>query len=343
MTRIRPLTLIVLVFAIFGSAIANHRVNVSIIADEAEAVLTILAKRRESKPINESDWDALFNSSGYVRLKKREAAMKREFTDGDFRAFVLSDELLGRYTQLEETLKNWKLVDAAGPASKALAYLPSNALIRAKIYPIIKPKENSFVFDVKEDPAIFVYIDPKMTKDEFDNLLAHELHHIGYGTTCPPPGVQEMVKKMPVERQKVIKWTGAFAEGIAMLAAADGIDRHPHEFSPAEDKIRWDKDVLNFNSDLLKVQSFFLELLNGKLTEEAELEKARSFYGIQGPWYTVGWKMAEVIERKLGRQELIKCSCDERRLLTAYNKAAIRENRERRAGLALWSEQLTGN
>ncbi|MGK2856039.1 MAG: hypothetical protein ACSLFQ_02410 [Thermoanaerobaculia bacterium] len=42
---------------------------------------------------------------------------------------------------------------------KSTAYLPPGAAIRATKYPVIKPKPNSFVFEVDFDPAIFTYLD----------------------------------------------------------------------------------------------------------------------------------------------------------------------------------------
>ncbi len=30
-----------------------------------------------------------------------------------------------------------------------------------------------------------------------------------------------------------------------------------------------------------------------------------SYFGVQGPWYTVGWQMAVIIEKQLGRERLI--------------------------------------
>lgn len=112
-----------------------------------------------------------------------------------------------------------------------------------------------------------------------------------------------------------------------MLAAAGSADIHPHQFSLPEDKTRWDKDVANFNNDLKTLEKFFLSLADGKLSEKDETETAFSFYGIQGPWYTVGWQMAVVIEKTFGREKLIECLCDRRKLLPTYNKAVKKYNR----------------
>lgn len=312
-------------------------VNVQLVTDEAEAVLAILAKRKTNQPITESDWQRVFQTEGYVRLKKRETSMQRPFEDTDFKTFVFSDSLVTKTADLDETLARWKRADVERAARLASAYLPKDAQIRAKIYPVIKPRDNSFVFDVKNDPAIFLYLDPAVSREKFENTLAHELHHIGYGSTCPRKDVSDEIDKLPANVQRVLGWAGAFGEGFAMLAAAGGPDVHPHAVSSAEDRARWDKDVANFNDDLKKVDAFFAEILAGKLTEEQILEKGFSFFAVQGPWYTVGWKMSVLIEKTYGRAKLIECMCDQRLLLSTYNQAAAKHNRTSRDPLELWS------
>jgi putative zinc-dependent peptidase DUF5700 len=315
-------------------------VDVRIITDEADAVLSILAKKRANQPIAEADWQRVFQSEGYIRLKKREASLQYSFEDADFKSFVLSDSLAARAKALEETLDKWKRADITGAAGKALAYLPKQAQIRAKIYPVIKPKENSFVFEVKTDPAIFLYLDPAQSKEQFENVLAHELHHIGHGSGCLSKQASDEISKLPPLTRAVIRLLGGFGEGYAMLAAAGGPDTHPHSVSRPEDRARWDKDVSNFNDDLKKVEKFFLDLLENRLTQEEAQKTVMSFLGVQGPWYTVGWKMSVMIEKTYGRQKLIESFCDHRQLLPLYNKAAEQHNRHAREPLVLWSESL---
>jgi hypothetical protein len=52
-------------------------------------------------------------------------------------------------------------------------------VVRAKIYPVIKPAINSFVREAATDPAIFLWLDPAVIREKFENIVAHELHHIG--------------------------------------------------------------------------------------------------------------------------------------------------------------------
>lgn len=329
--------------ALFVSPVGFAQVDVRMVTDEAEAALAILAKRKTNQPITDADWRRLFSSEGYVRLRQRETAMKRPFEEADFKAFILSAEMAGRAQALEETLAKWKRADVTGAARRALAYLPEEARIRAKIYPVIKPRDNSFVFDVKNDPAIFLYLDPSVGGEKFENTLAHELHHIGYGGGCSSRQTPDVTSRQPRNVQTVINWIGAFGEGLAMLAAAGGPDIHPHAVSAAEERARWDRDVANFNDDLKKVEKFYLDVLGNKLSEEEIQKTGFSFFGVQGPWYTVGWRMAALIEKTYGREKLIECMCDQRKLLPAYNKAAAEFNRRSSEPLALWADELVNS
>ncbi len=312
-------------------------VNVRLVTDEADAVLAILAKKKTNQPITEADWQRVFQSEGYIRLKKRESSMKRPFEDADFKTFVLSDEVTKQAQALEETLAKWSKADITHSARLALAYLPKEARIAAKIYPVIKPRTNSFVFEVKTDPAIFLYLDPTVSKEKFENTLAHELHHIGYSSSCPSKQTSEEIAKLPTSAQIVVKMIGAFGEGFAMLAAAGGPNVHPHAVSNSDERLRWDKDMATVNDDLKKVETFFIDVLGNRLTEDQIQQNGSSFFGIQGPWYTVGWKMSVLIEKTYGRRTLIECICDQRKLLTTYNRAAARHNRTSREQLAVWS------
>jgi Putative zinc dependent peptidase (DUF5700) len=341
MKLVRAVNLLFVICVACGSTLAQSpAVNVRLVTDEADAVLAILAKRKANQPITEADWQRVFQSEGYVRLKQRETSMQRSFEEADFKTFVLSDQLAERAPALQQTLANWKHLDPTRPGRAALAYLPKGAHIRAKIYPVIKPRDNTFVFDTKNDPAIFFYIDPKMNRAKFENTLAHELHHIGYAGSCPTKQIAGEISKLPPHVQSALTWIGAFGEGLAMLAAAGGPNVHPHAVSGAEERARWDKDVANFNDDLKKVERFLLDVLEEKLTGDEITKKGYSFFGVQGPWYTVGWKMSVLIEKTYGRAKLIECICDQRKLLSTYNQAAARHNRRTREPLALWSTSL---
>ena len=333
------LLVLALPFVAFGK-VTQERLNVRLVTDEAEAVLTILAKKKANERISDADWQQLFATEGYVRLKQRETSMQRSFEDADFKTFVLSDQLAERAPSLREAVDKWKRADITRAAQLALNYLPKDARISAKIYPVIKPRENSFVFDVRKDPAIFMYLDPTVSQQKFENTLAHELHHIGYGTSCPSKQIAPEREKLPPNVQTTLTWVGGFGEGFAMLAAAGGPGIHPHAVSDKEERARWDKDVANFNDDLKKVEKFLLDVLEGRLTGEEANKAGFSFFGTQGPWYTVGWQMSVLIEQTYGRVALIESFCDTRKLLMTYNRAAEKHNRKSRNPLSLWSKSL---
>ncbi len=354
---------------------AVQRVQVRMVTDEPEAVLAILSKlgaKTEAKAaatpdaesdaapeappetppaaapaanteVTDADWQKLFASEGYRRLKKREASMQRAFTDDDFKKFVLSPELLAKADRLQETLDSWKQADISVPAELALAYLPDAAIIHATIYPSIKPHENSFVFEVTTDPAIFLYLDPEVTRDDFSNTLAHELHHIGYGTACPPKAVQADTAKQPAPVQTARKWVSAFGEGFAMLAAAGGPDVHPRATAGQEKHEKWDLDMGQFYQNRIELDAFFMRVLKGDLTGDKADAQAFTYFGYQGPWYTVGYRMATTVEAAFGRQRLIDSMCDGS-ILAAYNETIEEQLKSMRAGQArgkpTWSPEI---
>jgi hypothetical protein len=326
-------TLCLFIFCSLMAMASDDGPGVQIDTSEAEAVLEILDVRHAYQTIDNLLWQRLFTTEGYRRLKQREASMNSAFTDDEFRTFVLSPDILKRREALRETLATWSKIDPTASTKKALRYLPPGAIIRATIYPTIKPRTNSFVFDLDRDPAIFFYIDPDKSSGAFENTMAHELHHVGYVSACP----EEPEPEVEDERVAAVKrWSGAFGEGFAMLAAAGGPEVHPHAESPPADRQRWDRDMAGFNRDLKRVEQFFLDILNGKLeSDEDRLEMARSFYGVQGPWYTVGWKMAVTVEKEFGRQRLISVLCEPADIFALYNDAAPE-------GSARWSPALLG-
>jgi len=316
------------------SSKADDAVRLEADTSEADAVLAILACRAANETVSDSDWQRLFESAPYRRLKQRETEMKRSFEEAEFREFVLSDALLKQRQELEQTLASWKRIDLEASARSVLGYLPSQARIRAKVFPTIKPKTNSFVFDLKGDPTIFLYVDPAVTAEQFANTVRHELHHIGLGSALS----EKQLEDLPPPAKGAAGWMGAFGEGMAMLAAAGGPDAHPHAHSSPEDKARWDRDVANFAQDLRTVERFFLDIIDGRIKEDEAREKGFSFFGVQGPWYTVGWKMAVLVEQTYGRATLIECMLDPRRLLATYNRAIMASKSSR--NLPLWSARL---
>lgn len=315
------------------------RIELQLNTTEAEAALAILDKEAKGVAIDDADWRRLFATEPYIRLKKREAGMQRDFTDDDFKKFMLSAEIAAKASSLRQTLAAWERTDLTASAVRVLAYLPDQSVIHAKVFPIIKPKTNSFVFETDTDPTIFLYLDPEESGSKFENTVAHELHHIGYSSIAPLAEARQ--KDVPANAKDAVEWMGAFGEGFAMLAAAGGPDIDPHAASSAKEHARWDHDLANFNNDLLSVQQFFLDLIDHRLTDKDKIrERASDFFGdAQGAWYTVGYKMAIMVEKRFGRSALIDCMLDPRELLVRYNQAA-KEMNDHGQNLPLWSVEL---
>jgi hypothetical protein len=327
-------------------AVAVDRVQLTIDTSEADQVLAILALRSQSKPVPDSEWQILFATAPYQRLKQREKAIgesfhdpTRAFTDDDFKRFVLSADLLPRAAALSSTLDRWKKADLREDAGRVLAYLPADATLRAKVYPVIKPGINSFVWDLSSDPTIFLYLDPEVSREKFENNVTHELHHIGLGSVGPI--YDGKIAAVPEPAHTAADWMGSFGEGFAMLAAAGGPDVDPHAASSPQEHARWEHDMGQFNDDLRTVNQFFLDILNAKFaSRDAMEEKAGSFFGVQGPWYTVGYKMSVMVEKRFGRQALIGTMLDPRCLLVLYNQAAAEQNAVGKPPLPLWSADV---
>ncbi len=323
-----------------GAARQEHRLQVRMGTAEAEAVLAILDARARGEDVAYGAWDRLLATEGYRRLKEREAAMQRAFTDAEFRAFVLEPQLAERAPALRRTLEAWRGADLDTAAARAFAYLPDGATILATVYPVIKPKPNSFVWDLEDDPAIFLYLNPDLSAAKFENTVAHELHHAGFAGACPP---LDTTAPAPVAR--ALEWATAFGEGVAVLAAAGGPAVHPHAASPPEERAVWDRDVANVDRDLPRIEAFLLDVAEGRVTDEAETRELGFELIVaegvpQGPFYTVGWHVASTIERELGRDRLVATLCRPAAFLAAYNQAAAAVNRRGEGPLPLWSERL---
>jgi hypothetical protein len=212
---------------------------------------------------------------------------------------------------------------------EALAYLPTSAKITATVYPVIKPAKNSFVF---EGNAIFMYVE-NQPREAFETIIAHELHHSGYDSACPESG-----ENLPANLKTLRNWLTAFGEGYATLAA--GGDRDPERTMKPEVHESFNEGLRDFDKNFHDVEKFFLDVLDGRLTGDAARDRGFEFFGLVGPWYTIGWKMCVVIEKTLGRDALISAFCDPRTLLGTYNKAtAIWKTRTGEA-LPVWDARL---
>jgi putative zinc-dependent peptidase DUF5700 len=328
-----------LLLAAAASAAETERVQLTLDASEAEQVLAIAEKRALGKEVPAADWQSLFASEPYVRLKQRETGLRRDFDDNDFRRFVFSDDLGRRAAALRRTLEAWKQADLRAAAARVLPYLPKDARIRAKVYPVIKPKTNSFVFEPATDPAIFLYLDPDQSPSDFANTVAHESHHVGFSAASA--AYAEHVKALPENARAAAQWLGALGEGLAVLAAAGSPDVHPmQDFAPA-DRTRWDQDMKFFEQLLRQLDQFLLDLADGGFAKpEIADHVALTFFGYRGPWYTVGYRMGVVVEKRFGRAVLVQCMADPRLLLARYNEAANETNEAGRETLPVWSAAL---
>lgn len=105
-----------------------------------------------------------------------------------------------------------------------------------------------------------------------------------------------------------------------MLAAAGCTDVHPHAVSTSVERDRWDHEMGNLPENFRQLDAFLRQVIGHTSSERDNEEKGNSFFGVQGPWYTVGYHMAAVVERRCGRALLIECMKDPRLLLLTYHR-----------------------
>jgi hypothetical protein len=325
--------------AVPAAALAQLRtgddaIRLRFVPDEPEAVLAVLARLAADAQPGEGLWNAVFASEGYRRLAERERSFKRPFDEATFREFVQKPETIARREALAAALTAWSHADVATCGRRALAYLPAGSRLRASVYPEIKPRENSFVYDLERDPGIFLYLDPAISETQFTYTVAHELHHVGFAQNCPTPAVKAELERLPPRLKTFENWLGGFGEGFAVLAGSGGPDVNPATVVGKSARAEWDNESATFASRLAELSAFFHGILSGRLAGDAVRDAGMTFFGNQGPWYTVGWRMAVTIERRFGRARLIECIADDRRFLPTYNEAA--------SGTALprWSDDL---
>jgi hypothetical protein len=320
-----------------GSGPRHPALAVKLDRSEADAALAIIDTLNKGAEPSDAQLAALYHSRPYERLHERESSMNRPFTDAEFTAYLRSDPVRAEAPRLGSLLSRWTDAAIAAAAERALAYLPAGSTFRATIFPMIKIKPNTFVFDLDKDPSLFYALNPDEPPVKFANTLAHEMNHIGLAQNCP-------VEKLPGTPgvQAMRRWVGSFGEGLAMLAAAGGPNFHPHAESSAKERALWDSEAAKFGDYVRQQNGFFRSVVAGTAGDQQTVDKAMfGYFGeAQGPWYTVGYRMAVTIERNLGRPSVVDSFCHPSKLLQTYNRAAALEQKRTGKRLAIWDPAL---
>ena len=315
-------------------------VRIELVPDGSEVgeVLSILDAEASGLPVAQADWDRLFATEPYRWLKAREATFGKGLADDDSKAFLAKPETVAQREIWRRSLAAFAAIDVEAIGKQVLAWLPPGAVLKARIFPEIKPQGNSFVWRMGDQgPALFLALRDQ-SRESFENKIAHELHHIGLNSL--EVRQKQLRAGLAASVGRAVEWMGGFGEGEAMLAAAGSADRHPHWMDDAVTRARWDGDMMRFNADLEAVQGFLLDILEGRLRDDAEIERhAAPFWGTQGAWYTVGYEMAALVEKRFGRDALLECMLDPRLLLLRYNRLAGEADTQG-ATLASWSQDL---
>jgi hypothetical protein len=329
----------VIMAALFtSSAFAQppSRVALNLDSSEAEAVLAILDKRALNRRVTEADWQKLFSTTPYRRLKQGEMSMDQRFSDEEFMKFV---------TTLDARREKFR----PDPAAMAVRRRPSRGTASPDLSAAAgkhpRRRLSSDQGTVQQlrvrlvHSTLFLYLDPKKTRAHLENTFAHEAHHVGLASV--EAAYEERIKSMPENSRRAAHWMGAFREGMAVLAAAGSPDVHPlADFSEPYGSV-WNLEANRFVANLDELNRFFLDTVHGDLLNDAVLHEGRIFFGFgSGPWYTVGYRMAVAIEREFGRTALVATYADPRQFVARYNEAAASENAKTGAHLPLFSAEI---
>ena len=77
-------------------------------------------------------------------------------------------------------------------------------------------------------------------------------------------------------------------------------------------------DLANAPADLRRVEAFLLDVVDRRVVDPDSISRAAmEFFGVQGPWYTLGWLMGATVERDAGRAAMVGLFCDPVDLLAA--------------------------
>lgn len=292
-------------------------------AGEAEAALDIVAARAAGRPVSEAQFERLFATEGFRKLEACERERKRPFDRAEFRTFLQAPETVARLADLRRTLDAWKALGTDSARRRAAAYLPPGTTIDARVYPVVKPRTNSFVYFDGERPVIFDYLDPAKSVAQFENGLAHDLLHFGMDAACDF-SKDAWFAALPEASRNAVVDVRRLEEGLAVIAAAGGPDVHPSATTSAADRGRWDRDAAQVKENAATLAAFISGVADGRISGEERSETAMRYYPNQGLWYTVGYAVASTIERAYGRERTVAAFCDPRGLLPTYEAAAAK-------------------
>lgn len=313
----------------------SNRITINVNSFFADVVMVFSEK--PSGCINDNDWDNLFASESYKILVERNKMLKINLTDTDFKDCVmklLSEENLQRYKNVLQTVKS---IDLQACAGRALKYLPVNATIFTTVHLVVLPQPNYFIYCTKTTSAVFISLSVGLPLDDIENILVHELHHIGFLSIELQ---NNYYSGFATSHMYALRLLGYFREGIALLAAAGSAHNHPIPSSNPDLRLLWDNSINDSINAHKKIEDIFNEIFKGNITHEELDAKSLSFCHILGPWYTLGWLMAVTVECQFGINKLNECMQDLRLLLLYYNYAVELNSVHFNSKYPLWSTDL---
>lgn len=232
---------------------------------------------------------------------------------------------------------------AADPARRggelARRYLPADASITNDFYVVLFG--GSTAFSVGEANGFDLLQMPKRADGSLDvertvKIFAHEMHHSGFDDAVR----KHMGAAADLDELNLVGVLTAEGSATCLVnRTRERLDelRSSHDPGDRELAADWDRHLANLDALYALAQEDVRKNLAGELSTDDLVRHWLA--GAQGPAYVVGADMIATIERELGLPAVLEVIQDYRRLLSRYDRAAIRAN-EAGASLFVFDQDL---
>ncbi len=132
------------------------------------------------KPVLDRHWMDLLTSEGHRLWKRRMQTVGQPVDDAEYARFLFSSKVGEQREEFRAALREWRSAHWEQAALRALDWLPENAKIVARVFIVLSPTATSFYHSEAENAAVFFALDAALSEPQRENLMVHELHHVGY-------------------------------------------------------------------------------------------------------------------------------------------------------------------
>lgn len=221
-------------------------------------------------------------------------------------------------SQMENEFNNLNIEDVIKKAvDKANNLLPNNLNENAKIYFLYGIRGTSIVYDKEIAVDIcdeFVSSNGVINVNNLINIIAHELHHIGFDNY-----IKDLISKtIQPSKKLIISFIGELmSEGLMYYYLPN-----PYDKENVNNKL-WEENLININSIINNINQYLNKLKRGEIKN---IEDSGQFFDERLLGYSCGYIIIKTIDEKYGKDEVIKKMRDILSLLDMYNLAIADSN-----------------